>query len=174
VFVDETRVNTKMHRRYGRGPRGQRVVGRAPHEYWKTLTVVSGLRAGGRAATATVDGPMTAALFAAWVEADPVPVVRPGDVVVMDDLAAHKGRRVLELAAAAGGRVEYLPAYSPDLNPIEMAFAKLKAWLRKLAVRTVPVLVEWLGWLAHLFDPEECENYIRHCGYHATKKPKPL
>ena len=174
MFVDETHVNTKPHRRYGRGPRGRRVVGRVPHGHWKTLTVVSGLRADGLVATATLDGPMTGAVFADGVANDRVPGLRPGDVVVMDNLAAHKGRRVRELVEGAGGRVEYRPAYSPDRNPIELAFAKLKAVLRRLAVRTVPLLVEWLGWVAHLFDPQECLNYIHHCGYAATTHSKPL
>lgn len=172
--MDETHVNTKMHRRYGRGPRGERVVGRVPHGHWKTLTVVAALTAGGLIGTAAVDGPMTADLFARWVEADLAPALSPGDVVVLDNLAAHKGGRVRELVAAAGARVEYLPPYSPDLNPIEMAFSKLKAALRRLAVRTVGGLVEWLGWLVHVFDSPECLNYFRHCGYAATNPQKPL
>ena len=174
MFVDETSVNTHMHRRYGRGPRGERVVGRVPHGHWKTLTVVAALTAGGLVGTAVVGGPMTAEVFARWVAADLVPRLRPGDVVVLDNLAAHKGRRVRELVEAAGARVEYLPPYSPDLNPIEMAFGELKGLLRGLAERTVGGLIEWLGWLVHCFAPEECRNYIRHCGYDATSKPKRL
>ncbi|MBX9584610.1 MAG: IS630 family transposase, partial [Gemmataceae bacterium] len=174
VFVGETHVNTQMHRRYARGPRGERVVGRVPHGHWKSMTVVSALTAGGLRATAVADGPMTAELFARWVEADLVPCLRPGGVVVLDNLPARKGRRVRELVEGAGCRLALLPPYSPDLNPIEMAFAKLKAALRRVAARAVPELIEWLGWLVHLFDPRECRNYIHHCGYDATGKPKPL
>ena len=174
MFVDETHVNTQMHRRYARGPRGERVVDRVPHGHWKSMTVVTALRSGGLRATAVVDGPMTGDLFARWVAADLVPCLRPGDVVVLDNLPAHKGRQAREAVEGAGGRLLFLPPYSPDLNPIELAFAKLKAVLRRVAARAVPELVEWLGWLVHLFDPEECRNYFRHCGYDATNKPKPL
>ncbi len=168
MFLDETGVSTKMHRAYGRGPRGRRVAGGAPHGHWKTLTVVAALTSEGLVATAVIDGPMTGALFAEWVAADLVPALAPGDTVVLDNLPAHKGRRVREMVEGAGCRLEHLPPYSPDLNPIEMAFSKLKAWLRKLAPRTVPDLVGWLGWLLHLYDPAECLNYIRHAGYDAT------
>ena len=168
MFVDETGVNTKMHRRYARSPRGERAAGRVPHGHWKTLTVVSALRADGLVATAVLDGPMTGGAFARWLAADLVPRLRPGDIVVLDNLPAHKGAAARAAVEAAGCELRFLPPYSPDLNPIEMAFSKLKSLLRGLAVRELPLLVEWLGWLVHLFDAEECRNYIRHSGYDAT------
>ena len=119
VFVDETHVNTPMHRRYGRGPWGGRVVGAVPHGHYKALTVAAALAVGGLRATAVVDGPMTAAVFARWVEAGLLPALRPGRVVVLDNLLAHKGRRVRELIEGAGCRPTFLPPYGPDLNPIE-------------------------------------------------------
>ena len=168
VFVDETSVNTKMHRRYARSPRGERAPGRVPHGHWKTLTVVSALTSGGLVATAVVDGPLNGAAFLAWVEADLVPRLRPGDVVVLDNLPSHKGQAARAAVEAAGCELRFLPPYSPEFNPIEQAFSKLKGLLRGLAVRELPLLVDWLGWLAHLFDPAECMNYIRHSGYVAT------
>jgi transposase len=167
VFLDETGAHTKMTRLYGRGPRGLRVVGKVPHGHWKTTTVVGALRAGGFVAPTVLDGPMNGAAFREYVEQQLVPALRPGDVVIMDNLAAHKAGGVREAIEGVGARLVYLPPYSPDLNPIELAFAKLKALLRAAAERTVDSLQETIGQLLDRFKPRECLAYFRHCGYSA-------
>ena len=174
VFLDETWASTNMARRYGRSPRGQRLVCPVPHGHWKTTTFVAALRADGLTAPMVVDGAMTGDLFVAYVEQVLVPTLRPGDVVVMDNLICHKRVGVARAIEGAGCTVRYLPPYSPDLNPIEQAFAKLKALLRKAGERTVEGLWRLLGRLLDEFTPEECRNYLRHCGYHATPTRKPL
>lgn len=167
-FVDETWASTDMARRYGRSPRGRRLVGTVPHGHWKTTTFVAALCATGMTAPMVVDGAMTGDLFAAYVEQVLAPALAPGDVVVMDNLAAHKRPRVRELIEAAGGTLLLLPPYSPDLNPIELAFSKLKSLLRKAGKRTVDGLWEFLGRALDAFSPQECLNYMKHCGYAAT------
>ncbi len=157
-----------MARKYGRGPRGQRVVGTVPHGHWKTTTFVAALGADGMTAPMVIDGAMTGDLFVAYVEQVLAPALRPGDVVVMDNLAAHKRARVGEVIEGAGCVLMYLPPYSPDLNPIELAFSKLKSLLRKAGKRTVDGLWEFLGQALDAFAPQECRNYMRHCGYTAT------
>jgi transposase len=157
-----------MARRYGRAPAGQRLVGPIPHGHWKTTTFVAALGAAGMTAPMVIDGAMTGDLFVAYVEQVLVPALEPGDVVVMDNLACHKRARVRELIEGAGGALWYLPPYSPDLNPIELAFAKLKALLRKAGKRTVDGLWEFLGQALDAFSPQECRNYFRHCGYAGT------
>jgi transposase len=166
--VDETWASTNMARRYGRAPAGQRLVGPIPHGHWKTTTFVAALGAAGMTAPMVIDGAMTGDLFVAYVEQVLVPALEPGDVVVMDNLACHKRARVRELIEGAGGALWYLPPYSPDLNPIELAFAKLKALLRKAGKRTVDGLWEFLGQALDAFSPQECRNYFRHCGYAGT------
>jgi transposase len=165
VFVDETWASTNMARRYGRAPAGQRLVGPVPHGHWKTTTFVAALTAGGLTAPLVIDGAVNGDLFVAYVERVLVPTLRPGDVVVMDNLSSHKRVRVRELIEGAGCELRYLPPYSPDLNPIEQAFAKLKALLRKAQERTVEGVWSFLGRVLEAFAPEECRNYIRHCGY---------
>ena len=167
VFLDETGAHTKMTRLYGRGPRGLRVVGKVPHGHWKTTTFVGALRAGGFVAPTVLDGPMNGAAFREYVEQQLAPALRPGDVVIMDNLAAHKTGGVREAIEGVGARLVYLPPYSPDLNPIELAFAKLKALLRAAAERTVDSLEETIGQLLDRFEPRECLAYFRHCGYSA-------
>jgi transposase len=168
VFIDETWAATNMCRRYGRAPVGERLVCPVPHGHWKTTTFLAALRVSGLTAPLVIDGAINGELFVAYVEQILMPALRPGDVVVMDNLSSHKRRRVRELIEGAGARLVYLPPYSPDLNPIERAFAKLKALLRQAAERTVEGLWTFLGRALDLFGPEECRNYIRHCGYTAT------
>lgn len=165
VFLDETGASTNMIRRTGWAPRSERLVDRTPHGHWKTTTFVAGLRSSGMIAPLVLSGPMNGRAFVAYVEQCLAPALTPGDVVVMDNLAAHKVAGVHEAIAAAGASVLYLPPYSPDLNPIEMAFAKLKALLRKAAARTREHLWDTIGMLLDRFDPDECRRYIRHCGY---------
>ena len=165
VFLDETGTTTNMTRRYGRSPRGQRVVDATPHGHWLTTTFVAGLREDGIIAPLVLDGPMRGEVFRAYVEQMLAPALQPGDVVVLDNLAAHKVAGVREAIRAVGASVLYLPPYSPDLNPIEQLFAKLKALLRKAAARTKEALWSAIGELIGAFEPAECQNYLRNCGY---------
>jgi transposase len=165
VFLDETGTATNMTRRYGRSPRGARLIDATPHGHWQTTTFVAGLRESGLTAPLALDGPMTGEVFRAYVEQMLAPSLTPGDVVVMDNLAAHKVSGVRELIEAAGASLLYLPPYSPDLNPIEQLFAKLKALLRKAAARTKDALWTTLGDLIDAFTPDECRNYLVNSGY---------
>lgn len=167
VFIDETAVTTKMVRQYGRAPRGERLVAKVPHGHWKTLTLVAALRIDGVTAPYVVDGAMDGPSFLAYVQQVLAPTLRKGDVVFMDNLRTHKVDGVREAVEAAGAHVRYLPAYSPDFNPIEMAFSRLKAALRKGAARSVTALVKLIGKLVNSFAPDECANYFRHAGYGA-------
>jgi transposase len=169
-FIDETGAATNMTRRYGRAPRGQRVVDAVPQGHWKTTTFVAALTVAGLTAPLVIDGAMNGDLFVAYVEQVLVPSLRAGDVVVMDNLSSHKRARVRQLIEGAGGTLLYLPPYSPDFNPIELVFAKLKALLRKAARRTVEGLWNFLGEALDAFSPEECRNYFRHCGYAGTSR----
>jgi transposase len=168
VFLDETWASTNMTRRYGRSPSGVRLVMPVPHGHWKTTTFVAGLRATGLVAPTVVDGAINGDLFEAYVRQQLVPTLQAGDVVVMDNLACHKRAGVREAIEAIGAKLLYLPPYSPDLNPIEQAFAKLKALLRKAGERTVEGLWRLLGRLLDEFPPHECRNFLKHCGYRAT------
>jgi transposase len=168
VFVDETWASTNMARRYGRAPRGQRLRAAIPHGHWKTTTFVAGLRQDGIVAPFVLDGPINRHAFETYVARVLVPELRPGDVVIMDNLPSHKGPRVRELIEAKGASLRYLPPYSPDFNPIENAFAKLKALLRKAAERTVDGLWAAIGRLVDLFTPPECARYFAVAGYDAT------
>jgi transposase len=165
VFVDETGAATNMARRYGRGPRGRRVDGPIPHGHWKTTTFVGGLTSRGIIAPYVTDGAMNGALFKAWVEQMLAPTLHPGDIVIMDNLAAHKVDGVRQAIEDRGAELRYLPPYSPDLNPIEQAFAKLKALLRKAAERTIDGLWNAIGRLLDQFPPAECANYLVNSGY---------
>ncbi len=165
VFLDETSANTAMTRLYGWGPRSERLVDAAPHGHWKTTTFVAGLRESGIVAPLVLDGPMTGEVFRAYVEQMLAPSLTSGDVVVMDNLPAHKVTGVREAIQAAGASVLYLPPYSPDLNPIEQFFAKLKALLRKAAARTRDELWDTIGTLLDAFTPSEFRNYIVNSGY---------
>jgi transposase len=165
VFIDETSVTTKMVRHFGRAPRGERLVASVPHGHWKTLTLIAALRVDGMTAPYVMDGAMDGAAFMAYVEQVLVPTLVKGDIVFMDNLRTHKIDRVRQALHAVGATVRYLPAYSPDLNPIEMAFSKLKAALRKAAKRTVKELWRLIGKLVKSFAPQQCANYFRHAGY---------
>jgi len=165
VFLDETGTATNMTRRYGWSPRGRRVVDATPHGHWLTTTFVAGLRENGIIAPLVLDGLMRGEVFRAYVEQMLAPALSPGDVVVLDNLAAHKVAGVGEAIRAVGASVLYLPPYSPDLNPIEQLFAKLKALLRKTAARTKDALWTAIGELLDAFKSDECQNYIRNCGY---------
>lgn len=168
VFIDETGANTKMTRRYGRAPRGQRVVGRVPHGHGKTTTFVAALRADGLTAPMVIDGAMNGDLFVAYVAQVLVPTLRAGDIVVMDNLSSHKRVGAVRAIERAGCSVAYLPPYSPDLNPIELAFAKIKARLRAAELRTIDKIERFFGTVHDEFKPDECRAYIRHAGYAAT------
>lgn len=165
VFIDETWASTNMAPAYGRGPRGQRVEGVAPHGHWKTTTFLAALRHDRIAAPCVFDGPINGVRFRAWVAQALAPTLEPGDVVVMDNLAAHKVEGVREAIEARGAELSYLPAYSPDLNPIEQVFAKLKALLRRAGARTVDALTSAIGQSLDAFTPTECANYIANSGY---------
>lgn len=136
-----------------------------PHGHYKTITLVAGLRLSGLAAQKAFDKPINAASFEQWVEKCLVPALSKGDVVIMDNLSSHKGPKVEQLITAAGAELRYLPPYSPDMNPIEKAYSKLKAFLRKIAERTVAGLLAALDACADIFKPTECQNYFRSCGY---------
>lgn len=168
VFVDETGANTKMARLRGRAPRGERCRAAIPHGHWKTTTFVAGLRLSGMTAPMVLDGPMNGPAFLAYAEQVLAPTLQPGDIVIMDNLAPHKSAAVRKAIEAAGARLLLLPPYSPDLNPIENAFAKLKALLRKAAERTVDSLWRRIGILIDAFTPHECANYFAAAGYDPT------
>lgn len=168
VFLDETSATTKMTRRRGRCARGQRLVMTVPHGHCKTTTLVVALRTAGLEAPTVIDGAMNGDLFLAYVQQQLVPELHEGDVVVMGNLASHEKAGVVEAIEAAGARVEYLPPYSPDYNPIELAFSKPKALLRKAGERTVDGLWKLIGRLMDEFTPTQCQNFLRHCGYPAT------
>jgi transposase len=165
VFLDETWAATNMARRCGRAPRGQRVVDAVPHGHWRTTTVVAALRAEGIVAPLVLAGAIDGPAFLAYVEQFLAPALRPRDVLVMDNLGSHKVAGVREAVEAAGATLLYLPPYSPDLNPIEMAFAKLKALLRAEATRTGEALWAAVGRVLACFAPAECARYLAHCGY---------
>lgn len=165
IFIDETGAATNMVRRYGRSPRGQRVKGYAPNGHWKTTTFVAGLTREGIIAPLVVDQPMNRIIFTQYVHQFLAPELVHGDIVIMDNLSSHKNADVERAITERGAKLLFLPPYSPDLNPIEMAFAKLKTLLRTAAERTRETLWQRIGTLLELFNPEECSNYIRHAGY---------
>ncbi len=174
VFVDETWASTNMARRYGRSPQGERLVESLPHGHWKITTFVAALRHDGMTAPMVCDGAINGDLFVSYIEQVLLPTLQPGDVVVMDNLSSHKRKAVREAIEKAGCQLRYLPPYSPDLNPIENAFSKLKALLRKAKERTVAGLQQLLCFCTDAFKPQECANYFTHCGYPATATPIPL
>jgi transposase len=165
VFIDETWAKTNMTRTYGRSPRGTRLVEGVPYGRWETTTFLGAMRSTGFVAPLCVEGAINGQLFQAWVEQHLSKVLRPGDVVVMDNLSSHKGAGVIAAIEAVGATVRYLPPYSPDLNPIELAFSKFKKLLRDGAERTTDKLWQLCGRVLDLFNESECRNYIRHCGY---------
>ena len=168
VFIDETGASTNMVRHYGWAPRGERLVDAAPHGHWRTTTFVAGLRSTGLMAPLVLDGPMNGPAFLAYVEQFLAPALQRGDVVVMDNLSAHKVAGISEAIRAAGASILYLPPYSPDLNPIEQVFAKLKALLRRAAARSKETLWTAIGQIISQFRPAECRNYLANSGYKFT------
>ena len=169
VFIDETGAKTNMARLRGRSRRGRRLHAAVPWGHWKTTTFVAGLRRDGLTAPMLLDGPMNGVAFRAYVEQVLAPSLRPGDIVVMDNLPSHKVAGVRQAIKAAGAFLLYLPPYSPDLNPIELAFSKLKALLRKVAARTIEDLWQAIANLLDKFPPAECENFLRHTGYSSAQ-----
>lgn len=165
VFLDETAVTTNMTRLRGRSARGTRCLAHASHGHWKTTTFIAGLRCDGVSAPLVIDGPMDGALFLAWMRECLCPSLNAGEVVVADNLSSHKVAGVQEALQAVGARILYLPPYSPDLNPIEKLFAKLKAMLRKAGKRTVEALWEEVGVLLDTVSSMECRHYFASCGY---------
>ena len=165
VFIDETSTNTKMTRLRGRFLKGGRLRAKAPFGHWRTQTLIAGLRCDGLVAPWVVNAPMNRLIFDTYVETQLAPVLGPGDVIILDNLAAHKSQKAAKLLRARGAWMLFLPAYSPDLNPIEMAFAKLKAHLRKTAARTIDDLWKAIGNICKLFTTEECANYFAAAGY---------
>jgi transposase len=170
VFVDESGVTTDLLRRYGRSPRGTRVRDHTPCSHWQAHTVIAALRLDGLIAPAVFDGPIDSPTFVAYVEQVLVPTLRPGDVVVLDNLAVHKQPEVCAAIEAAGAHLRFLPPYSPDFNPIELAFAKLKAFLRAARPRSFDRVVELVATALGLFTAAECANYVRHCGYRTATR----
>lgn len=165
VFIDETGLNTKMARLRGRCRRGERLRMAVPHGHWRTTTFVAGLRLGGLDAPMLIDGAMNGDAFLAYVRRVLVPRLRPGDIVVMDNLGCHKSAAVRAAIQASGAELRFLPPYSPDLNPIEFAFSKLKAHLRKIASRTKHALWSAVAAALDTFTPAECANLFTATGY---------
>jgi len=165
VFIDETWAKTNMTRTRGWRLRGKRLVAKVPHGRWKTLTFLAALRHDGITAPFVLDGPINGEAFLAYVEQVLVPTLKPGDIVVMDNLGSHKNRAIRDAIRGAGARLIFLPPYSPDLNPIEQVFAKLKTLLRKAEERTVEAVWKRIGSLLKCFDPAECAAYVRNAGY---------
>ena len=168
IFLDECGVTTDLLRRYGRSLRGQRLRDHTPGGHWQTHTVIVGLRPDGLSAPAVFDGPIDNPSFLAYGEQVLVPTLRAGDVVVLDNLAVHKQPEVRAAIAAAGAQLRFLPPYSPDFNPIELAFATLKAFLRAARPRTFDQVTALVAAALALYTPTECRNYIRHSGYRLT------
>jgi transposase len=168
VFVDESGVTTDLLRRYGRSPRGLRLRDSTPCSHWQAHTVIAALRVDALAAPAVFDGPVDTGMFQAYVEQVLVPTLRPGDIVVLDNLAVHKHPAIQAAIEAAGASLRFLPPYSPDFNPIELAFAKLKAFLRAARPRTFDQVNDLVATALTLFTPEECANFVRHCGYRSA------
>ena len=168
VFVDETGTRTNMTRLRGRAPRGQRLIGKTPHGHWKLTTFIAALRQDRITAPMVIDGPINGEIFLAYVLTFLLPTLSKGDIVVMDNLPVHKVAGVVQAIEAVGARVLYLPPYSPDLNPIEQMFAKLKALLRKAKERTIDDLWERIGQLLNEFSATECANYLTNSGYAST------
>ncbi len=165
VFVDESGATTAMDRTYGRAPSGKRVDGPVPHGHWKTVTLTAAVRLGGVGACLAFDGATDTACFEAYIERCLVPTLRPADIVIMDNLSCHKTAEVQRLIRSAGAEVRYLPAYSPDLNPLEELFSKLKGLLRSAAARTVDELIDAMGEALRAIHPGDILGWFSHCGY---------
>jgi transposase len=168
VFIDETWTRTDMAALRGWAPRGQRLIAKVPHGRWKTMTFLAALRCDRIAAPWFLEGPIDGDSFRLYVEKVLLPTLRPGDIVIMDNLGSHKGKAVRQLIRSAGARLFHLPKYSPDLNPIEQVFAKLKHFLRQAAARTIETVCRAIGEALQLFTPAECASYLANSGYGRT------
>lgn len=165
VFIDETWAKTNMAPLRGWGRRGERLIGKAPHGRWRTLTFIAALRVDRIDAPCVFNGPINGERFRAYVEHFLIPTLRPGDIVVLDNLGSHKGQAVRQAIRAVGARRLFLPPYSPDLNPIEQAFAKLKHWLRQAQARTIAETHDAIGKVLQRFQPHECAAFFENAGY---------
>jgi transposase len=165
IFIDETWAKTNMTRLRGWAPRGHKLLAKVPQGRWRTLTFLAALRYDRIDAPCVIDGPINGESFLAYVEQILVPTLKPDDIVIIDNLGSHKGHAVRRSIRATGAKLFFLPPYSPDLNPIEQVFAKLKALLRKAAERTVEATWKRIGTLLKAFTPQECANYFRNAGY---------
>jgi len=165
VFIDETWAKTNMTRRHGRCMRGTRLVAKVPHGRWHTLTFLAALRCDRLDAPCVIDGPINGESFLAYVEQVLVPTLKSGDIVIMDNLGSHKRQAIRRAIRAAGAKLFFLPPYSPDLNPIEQVFAKLKTLLRNAAERTIEATWRRIGHLLRAFTSTECANYLKNAGY---------
>ena len=165
VFIDETATTTKMTRLRGRARRGQRLKAHAPFGHWCTQTFIAALRCDGLTAPWIINGPMNRKIFDTYVQTQLAPTLQPGDVVILDNLSSHKSEKAKAILKEKGAWFLFLPPYSPDLNPIEMAFAKLKAHLRRLKARSIADLWKAIGDICDLYDIDECWNYLKHAGY---------
>lgn len=168
VFIDETWIKTNMTPIRGWGPRGQRIKGFAPDGRWRTLTFLAALRVGALSEPCVIDGPINGELFRAYVEGFLVPTLRPRDIVVIDNLGSHRGTAVRDAIVGAGARLAFLPPYSPDLNPIEQVFAKVKHWMRMAQARCLDTIHDRIAQLVKSVDQRECANYLRNAGYAST------
>lgn len=169
VFIDETWIKTNMAPIRGWSPKGQRLVGYAPHGHWRTMTFIAALRHDQLTAPCVFDGPINGASFLAYVQQQLLRVLHPGDIVIMDNLGSHKSRAVRDSIKAAGARSWFLPPYSPDLNPIEQAFSKVKHWMRCAQKRNLEETWRQVGQIAGTFSPDECAAYFRNAGYVSVK-----
>lgn len=165
VFIDETWIKTNMAPLRGWGPRGKRLKAFAPHGHWRTMTFLAALRHDRLTAPCVFDGPINGACFLAYVEQQLIPTLNPGDIVIMDNLGSHKSKAVRNAIRDAGARLWFLPPYSPDLNPIEQAFSKIKHWMRMAQKRDVGETWREVGRIVGTFSPEECASYFRNAGY---------
>jgi transposase len=169
VFIDETWIKTNMAPLRGWGPKGKRLRAFAPHGQWRTLTFLGALRCDQLCAPCVFDGPINGECFRAYVEQQLVPTLKPGDIVIMDNLGSHKAAIIRQIIRSAGARLFFLPPYSPDLNPIEQAFAKIKHWMRTAQMRTIPDTWRRIGRLVQTIEPVECDNYFVNSGYASVK-----
>lgn len=168
VFIDETSVKTNLTRLRGRSPKGERLTGAAPFGKWRTQTFISGLTQDGLIAPWVIEGAMNGDAFATYVETQLAPALAPGTAVILDNLTTHRNERAATALRERGCWFLFLPPYSPDLNPIEQAYSKLKALLRKIGARTFDQLLDALGHACDLFTPEECRNFFQNAGYAST------
>jgi putative transposase len=165
VFVDETSTNTAMTRTHGWGQKGKKLIGKAPHGHWMTSTFLAGLTHDAILAPQLLPCAMTGVIFQQWLEECLIPEMKPGSIVVIDNLPAHKVAGIRQCLEGAGMQLLYLPPYSPDLNPIEQVFAKIKALLRRMAPRSFDAICDALKTILEKFPPAECANYLKHSGY---------